>query len=332
MQPVNQATLALQYVLGLVGVFIGVSLMVYTINRFLVAPLTLRRKLQQRLKANAKDLEVRAQIFKAYQETRESLFMSIVERLAGWGKIENLQRQLLQADIFMSPSSFLCMVGILGAIGFLLGMIFGGQLMWGLLGALPLALAPIMVMRWKKRRKSKLFESQMPEAMELLARSMRAGHTLTGTLELVSREIRPPLGMEMRITFEEQRLGLSVNQALRRMGERVASQDLRYFVTAVLIQAETGGNLAEILENIGMIVRERLKLKGKVRGLTAEGRFSAIILGLLPVVTFLAILVLNREYMLSFLRDPLGVKLLALGVINILLGAIVMKKMVTIKV
>jgi len=332
MQPVNQATLALQYVLGLVGVFIGVSLMVYTINRFLVAPLTLRRKLQQRLKVNAKDLEVRAQIFKAYQETRESLFLSIVERLAGWGKIENLQRHLLQADIFMSPSSFLCMVGILGAIGFLLGMIFGGQLMWGLLGALPLALAPITVMRWKKRRKSKLFERQMPEAMELLARSMRAGHTLTGTLELVSREIRPPLGMEMRITFEEQRLGLSVNQALRRMGERVASQDLRYFVTAVLIQAETGGNLAEILENIGMIVRERLKLKGKVRGLTAEGRFSAIILGLLPVVTFLAILVLNREYMLSFLRDPLGVKLLALGVINILLGAIVMKKMVTIKV
>ena len=332
MQPVNQATLALQYVLGLVGVFIGVSLMVYTINRFLVAPLTLRRKLQQRLKVNAKDLEVRAQIFKAYQETRESLFLSIVERLAGWGKIENLQRHLLQADIFMSPSSFLCMVGILGAIGFLLGMIFGGQLMWGLLGALPLALAPITVMRWKKRRKSKLFERQMPEAMELLARSMRAGHTLTGTLELVSREIRPPLGMEMRITFEEQRLGLSVNQALRRMGERVASQDLRYFVTAVLIQAETGGNLAEILENIGMIVRERLKLKGKVRGLTAEGRFSAIILGLLPVVTFLTILVLNREYMLSFLRDPLGVKLLALGVINILLGDIVMKKMVTIKV
>jgi tight adherence protein B len=138
--------------------------------------------------------------------------------------------------------------------------------------------------------------------------------------------------MEMRVTFEEQRLGLSMPQALRRMGERVASRDLRYFVTAVLIQSETGGNLAEILENIGLIVRERLKLKGKVRGLTAEGRFSAIILGLLPVVTFLAIFLLNREYMKGFLADPLGVKLMAVGVINILLGAMVMKKMVSIKV
>ena len=322
----------INYVIGLCGAFTAVCLLVYAFNQFVIEPLRQRRKLEHRLKGRAKDLEVRAQIFKAYRESRQSPILAIIERVAGWGKVENLQRQLLQGDIYLSPSTFLCMIGILGAIGFILGVTLTNTLFWGGLAALPPALAPILVLRWKKSRKSKLFEKQMPEAMELLARSMRAGHTLAGTLELVSRETRPPLGMEMRVTFEEQRLGLSMPQALRRMGERVASRDLRYFVTAVLIQSETGGNLEEILENIGLIVRERLKLKGKVRGLTAEGRFSAIILGLLPVVTFLAIFLLNREYMKGFLADPLGVKLMAVGVINILLGAMVMKKMVSIKV
>lgn len=332
MDQVNPAATNLQYALGLVGVFTAAFLFVSAINYLLVEPLRQRRKLHQRLKANASEAEVRAQIFKAYQETRYSPVLAIVERVAGWGKIENLQRQLLQADIYLSPTTFLCMVGILACIGGLLGMMLGNMLLWGLVGGSCLGLMPIMVLRWKKRRKSMLFERQMPEGMELLARSMRAGHTLEGTLEQVSREVPPPLGMEMRIIYEEQRLGLSMDQALRRMGERVASRDLRYFVTAVLIQTEAGGSLVEILENIGMIVRERLKLKGKIRSLSAEGRFSALILGLLPVGTFLLIFLLNREYITAFMQDPLGVKLLGVGIINLLLGAVVMKKMVTIKV
>ena len=149
----------------------------------------------------------------------------------------------------------------------------------------------------------------MPDAMELLARSLRAGHTLSGTLDLVSQEIPAPLGTEMRITYDEQKLGLSMTQAFRRMGERVASQDLRYCVTAVIIQSETGGNLAEILENIGLIIRDRLKLKGKVQGLTAEGRFSALILSLLPFVTFLALYVINRAYVMTLFHDPLGIQI-----------------------
>jgi len=151
-------------------------------------------------------------------------------------------------------------------------------------------------------------------------------------LDLVSQEIPGPLGTEMRITFEEQKLGLSMPEAFRRMGERVASQDLRYFVTAVIIQAETGGNLSEILENIGLIIRDRLQLKGKIQGLTAEGRFSALILSLLPLVTFLALYLLNREYVLILFRDPLGVKLLTGALISISCGIFIMKRMVAIKV
>ncbi len=136
----------------------------------------------------------------------------------------------------------------------------------------------------------------------------------------------------MRITYEEQRLGLSISQALRRMSERVASQDLRYFVTAVLIQSETGGNLAEILENIGLLIRERMKLKGKVKALTAEGRFSAYILICLPIVVFMALFFLNRDYIMTLLVNPLGTKILTGAIISVVMGALVMKKMVTIKV
>jgi tight adherence protein B len=121
-------------------------------------------------------------------------------------------------------------------------------------------------------------------------------------------------------------------QAFRRMGERVASQDLRYFVTAVIIQSETGGNLSEILDNIGLIIRDRLTLKGKVKGLTAEGRFSALILSLLPFVTFLALYVMNRKYVLTLFQDPMGIKLLSGAIISICIGIFIMKRMVTIKV
>jgi tight adherence protein B len=187
-------------------------------------------------------------------------------------------------------------------------------------------------MRWKRKRKTLHIERYMPDAMELLARSLKAGHTLPGTLDLVSQEVPGPLGIEMRITFEEQKLGLSMPQAFRRMGERVASQDLRFFVTAVIIQTETGGNLSEILENIGLIIRDRLKLKGKVQGLTAEGRFSAVILSLLPFITFLALFFLNRKYVMTLFTDPMGPNFIIGALISIGIGIMVMKRMVVIKV
>lgn len=319
------------YLLGLLAVFAGMASLAYAISSLVVDPLIQKRRVHQRIKGNKRGSEVQAQIFKAYQESKESLLLNLVEGVVGWGKVDNLQRQLLQADIYLNPVAFLSIVGMLACIGFLVGTTFS-NLTGGIIAALPLGMLPVMFMRWKKRRKAARFEKAMPEAMELLARSLRAGHTLGSTIEMVSLEVPPPLGTEFRITYEEQRLGLSLPQALRRMGERVASQDLRYFVTAVMIQAETGGNLAEILENIGGVIRERMMLKGKVKGLTAEGRFSALILGFLPVFTFFVLLYLNQSYVMLLMTDPLGKQMLMGGILSIVLGALVMKKMVTIKV
>ncbi|MCX5893340.1 MAG: type II secretion system F family protein [Deltaproteobacteria bacterium] len=317
-------------VLGLLGVFVGVCLLVTYLNFAVIEPYRKRRQIQKPLRSNKREQEFRAQIFKAYQDSRSSPVINLLQKLTGWGKVDNLQRLLLQADIYLAPGVFICCIGILGCLGFILGMQLGGLWPWGV-GAV-MGFLPIMILRWKKRRKTLKFEKQMPEAMELLARSLRAGHTLQSTLELVSQESPAPLGKEMRVTYEEQRLGLSISQALRRMSDRVASQDLRYFVTAVLIQAETGGNLAEILDNIGTLIRERLKLKGKVEALTAEGRFSAMVLIGLPIVVFLVLYLINRTYIMVLLTDPLGTKILTAGIALVVFGALIMKKMVSIKV
>jgi tight adherence protein B len=327
----NMAGMEFHYALGLVGLFMAVILLITGIKYGLAEPIHKRRLLNQRLRGNKREQEVRTQVFKAFQETKESVVLNLAERCFGWGKVDNLQRQLLQADIYLSPNTFICIAILLSGLGFTIGWLMGS---WALsLGiSFFLGVFPIMFMRWKRKRKTLKIERYMPEAMELLARSLRAGHTLSGTLDLASQEVPGPLGSEMRITFEEQKLGLSMPQAFRRMGDRVASQDLRFFVTAVIVQTETGGNLAEILDNIGLIIRDRLQLKGKIQGLTAEGRFSALILSLLPLLTFLALYLLNREYILTLFNNPLGVKLLTGALISITFGILVMKRMVNIRV
>jgi tight adherence protein B len=329
----NMGGMDFTYALGLLGVFVAACLLTTVINQLVLEPYLKRSQLKKRMRQQKCEEELRAKIFKAYQESRDrnSPVTSLMGRLTGWGRVDNLERQLIQADLYIPPGLFILVVALMGAIGFVLGGRFlYGIWIWVAVGVM--GWLPIFVLRWKKRRKTAQFEKQMPEAMELLARSLRAGHTLPATMELVAQEVQPPLGKEMRITYEEQRLGLSVPQALRRMGERVASQDLRYFVTAVLVQNESGGNLAEILENIGTLIRGRMQLKGKVHTLTAEGRFSALVLMGLPVLTFLALYFMNRNYIMILFSDPLGKSMLGTAICSMGIGAWVMKKMVSIKV
>ncbi len=329
----NMGGMDFTYALGLLGVFVTACLLTTVIYQMVMEPYLRRTQLQKRMRRQKRDEEFRARIFKTYQESlnRNSPVTSWMGRLAGWGRVDKLERQLMQADLYLPPGLFVLVVALMGAVGFLLGGRFlDGYWIWLVTAAM--GFSPIFILRWKKRRKTARFEKQMPEAMELLARSLRAGHTLPATMELVAQEIQPPLGKEFRITYEEQRLGLSVSQALRRMGERVASQDLSYFVTAVLVQNETGGNLAEILEGIGTLIRERMKLKGKVEALTAEGRFSALVLMGLPVLTFLVLFLVSRDYVMLLFTDPLGKKMVGAGLVSAAIGAWVMKKMISIKV
>ncbi len=321
----------LKFFIALGGIGAGIALLLAGLYFTVLKPLQRRRQFKQRWMGINKDKRVSSHIFKASLELRKGVVSKVVEKIGGWSKIDNLQHNLMQADISLTPDTFLSIMGILGCLGYILGSIRQSfYLSVGL--AIFLGSIPYFYLGMKKRRKVARIEKQMPEGMELLARSLRAGHTLQSAMNLLSAEMDEPLGTEMGIVYEEQRLGLGLSRALRRMGDRVASRDLWYFITAVLIQTESGGNLAEIMENIGQIVRNRLNLKGKVKALTAEGRFSAIILLLLPIVVFIAMFFLNRSYIMTLFQDPLGTKILGAGVVSMLFGAFWMQRMVKIKV
>jgi tight adherence protein B len=319
------------YALGLVGVFLGMSLLLAGVWQLIVKPLLARQQIRRRISIGKNQRLSQVQILKNVQEMEGSLFAAIAKSIGALGKIENLQRNLLQADIYWPPGTFLSVAGMLACAGFLVAF-----LKWGIFPAVGAALLclylPFLVMRLKKKHKTTVIETQMPDAMELLARSLRAGHALPSSIELASKEVPNPLGTEMKTVYEEQRLGLSVPAALKRMGERVASQDLQYFVTAVMLQAETGGNLAEVMENIGHLIRERLKLKGKISALTAEGKLSAFILTLLPFFMFFALTIVNRKYIDTLFTDPAGIYIIGIGLLNILVGIIWMKRIITLDV
>jgi tight adherence protein B len=203
-----------------------------------------------------------------------------------------------------------------------------GQWLLGICLAVATGAVPFLLISLKKKRKGLLIEKQMPEVMELLSRSLRAGHTLPSAMELAGKEAPPPLSTELRLVYEQQRLGIGLNDALRQMLDRVDSKDLRYFVTAVLIQSETGGNLAEIMENIGHLIRERLRVKGKIKGLSAEGRFSAYILGGLPFAMFMILYVIHKSYVMILFNDPWGQRLLVGALVSMALGSLCMRRLI----
>ena len=184
----NLAGMEISYVLGLLGLFVGIILLITGINYRLLEPARKRRLITQRLKGSRREQEVRAQIFKAFQETKESVILDLAERFFGWGKVDNLQLQLLQADIFLSPHTFICIAILLAGLGLMIGWIIGVWA-WSLGASFLLGVLPYLFLRWKRSRKTLKIERYMPDAMELLARSLRAGHTLSGTLDLVSQEI-----------------------------------------------------------------------------------------------------------------------------------------------
>lgn len=189
----------------------------------------------------------------------------------------------------------------------------------------------ILVIRARTARMIKI-EEQLPEAADFLARAMRAGHSFTNVLQMVGTELPEPLSGEFRAAHEEINYGVPMNEALHNLAERIPLTDLRYLVIAVVIQRESGGNLAEILGNISHIIRERLKLLGKVRVLSAEGRMSAWILGLMPFCVMAFMAVVNTRYVSVLWTDPTGIKMLWYGMGMILVGVLWIRRVIHIRV
>lgn len=199
------------------------------------------------------------------------------------------------------------------------------------LALLALATPWVLVRRARTRRLCRI-EHQLPDAADFIARALRAGHSFTNVLQIVGNELPEPLSGEFRIAREEINYGVPMGEALHNMAARIPLTDLRYLIIAVLIQRESGGNLAEILGNISQIIRDRLKLAAQVRVLSAEGRMSAWILGLLPFAVTLVLVVVNPKYVSMLWTDPAGVRLLWYAAGMILFGVIWLRKIIRIRI
>jgi tight adherence protein B len=202
----------------------------------------------------------------------------------------------------------------------------------GLAAGLAAGTTPYISLRIKRNARLRAFETILPEAIDLLGRALRAGHALTAAIEMVSREIADPVGMEFRRVFEEQNFGLPIREALLNLASRVPVPDLQFLVTAMLVQKETGGNLAEVLDKTGMVIRERSRLLGQLRIYTAQGRMTGWILGLLPFIVFLLMNFVNPSYARTLINDPMGRKAIWLGLGLMVIGVWMIRKIVDIKV
>jgi tight adherence protein B len=237
-----------------------------------------------------------------------------------------------QADCRVPLGIFVLATPLLALGALLLILSMHQALLLALLLAVVLGALPAGYLYWLKSQRMAMFERQLPEALELVSRALRSGHAFSVGLKLVGNEAADPIGIEFRRVFDEVSMGVALPQALQNMTDRLNCVDLRFFVTSVLVQRETGGNLAEIIDSLAGMIRKRFELQLKVRALSAEGRFSAIILFALPIVVGGILYKMNPEYMSTLLTDPMGQNMLMVGSFLMVIGAIVMKRMVAIKV
>ena len=244
----------------------------------------------------------------------------------------NIRLLLDQANLELTPAKFFMISGGLAAAGAIVAPAFGMPIWVAPITAFFLAIIPLIYVWFKRRSRLKAFGKQLPEALELVARALRAGHSLGAGLQLVQSEMKEPIGTEFGRVYEEQNLGITMEDALENLADRIPNLDLRFFATAVILQRQTGGDLAEILDKIGHLIRERFRIWGQIQALTGEGRLSGIVLMILPPALFAVMFNLNREYTMVLFEDPMGQQMLAGGIVMQIIGALVIKKIVNIKV
>lgn len=237
-----------------------------------------------------------------------------------------------QADANLTIPKFVLISGALAGAGLVMGVllrIHPGIIPFAclLLGSLPLCW-----LLFRRKRRLRTFGSQLPDALDMIARSLRAGQSLAFGFNMVATEMPQPIGKEFGRVFEEQNLGIPLDESLRSMTERIPNLDLKFFVTALILQRQTGGDLAEILDKIGELIRDRFRIWGQIQALTGEGRLSGVVLLALPVVLFLTLYKLNHDYVMVLFSDPMGTQMLVGAIFLQVLGALVIRKIVNIKV
>lgn len=262
---------------------------------------------------------------------RDELMSSVplVHRiLLQWSWSAKLRDYVMQAGLTIKPAKLILFSVVLGLGAYLAAGLFYAHFFVSVPVGLVASLIPFAVVMFKRNRRLKKFEEIFPEALDLLGRAVRAGHAFTTGLEMISKECAEPLAGEFRTTFEEQNFGLPLRDTLLNLSERVPIVDVRFFVTALLIQKETGGNLAEILDGLARVVRDRFRLHREVQVRTAQGRLTGAILIGLPIVVALVLTVINPSYMRVLIDDPKGPMVIGISVAMQIVGSIILWKII----
>jgi tight adherence protein B len=259
-------------------------------------------------------------------DDRPGLVETFVERFGNIGLLFE------QADTSLTIGKLAALSAVMAVIGLALGVIIHVNLLLMPLVGLLMGSLPLFWLLMRRKRRLKAFAAQLPDALEMISRTLRAGQSLAFGFNMVSSEMPLPISKEFGRVFEEQNLGIPFDETLRALTERIPNLDLKFFVTALILQRQTGGDLAEILDKIGALIRDRFRIWGQVQSLTGEGRLSGVVLLGLPFVLFIAVYQLNPDYLMLLFRDPMGTKMLTVAAIMQVIGALVIRKIVNIKV
>jgi len=287
------------------------------------------KRIAARLAALSGEAQTQASIARAVEASRMPNFNALLERTA-LGR--RMQRFVVASGMTISLADVIVMSGALLVSGLLLPVLMGRRPLVGAVLGLGLAMVPWWHVAGRRRARVTRLENQFPEALDLMGRAMRAGHAFPSAIRMVGQEMPDPLARDFRVLFDEMNYGVPTNEALSRLAQRLQMPDVSYFVVAVMIQRETGGNLTELLDKIASLVRERLKLLGEIQTLSAEGRLSAIVLTCLPFGVGLAVNLTSPEFMAVLWTDPMGQRMVGGALILMLLGMVWMRSVIRIRV
>jgi tight adherence protein B len=314
------------------GIFIATVLIIQLVTYGVRHMRTTQRvKIRKRLRklTYAESESDGAEILKRRSFSDIPFLNSLLESLPG---LSGLDRLMVQANA-KYPMGFYMLLGLfLAVVGILIGSQLARDTLLAILLAFILGIVPYFHLVRMKRLRAEKFKKQMPDGLDLIARALKAGHAFSGSISMAAEEFDDPLGSECSEMLDEINFGVSVPEALKNLTNRVECEEIKYFAMGVILQRETGGNLAELIQTLANLIREKFKFEGKVRTLSAEGKLSAVILAALPFLVGGWIWLTNPNYLAPLVTEPFGRVLLLLAAAFMIAGILIMKRMVSIKV
>jgi len=293
---------------------------------------TISSRIEQYVKERPLDKQILAKTHTSTQSGWYLLIRNVSKHFESFQWSRLIEHKLIQAALPMRGAEFMviCLgVAVLSAVVLVL---LSGSMLLGLMGGMIGFGTPLLILGMKIDQRRKAFNDQLGDTITLIANALRTGYSFMQAIEMVSREMAKPIGEEFARVLKEMNLGVTTEDALNNMAKRVNSEDLDLVITAVLIQRQVGGNLAVVLDSIANTIRERIKIKGHIKTLTAQGKISGIIIGMLPIVMGGIIYLLNPEYIKILFIDPLGKIMLVAGVVSQFIGMMVIRKIINIDI